>query len=119
MRLQWRICLSSLKSLTRGRSLKWLPSKSQRCWESMALCNSIEHLSSKVALNKDERSARRMLKRGAASKPVIYVNEREKYQGKPLIESVVSYLQQHNCAGASVTKAVAGYGSSGSMHEAQ
>jgi len=59
-----------------------------------------------------------MLKRGAASKLVIYVNEREKYQGKPLFESVVSFLQQHNCAGATVTKAVAGYGSSGRMHEA-
>lgn len=59
-----------------------------------------------------------MLRRGAASKLVIYVNEREKYQGRPLFESVVQFLQQHGCAGATVTKAIAGYGSSGKMHEA-
>ncbi len=59
-----------------------------------------------------------MLRRGAARKLVIYLNEREKYQGKPLFEAVVRFLQQHGCAGATVTKAVAGYGSSGKMHEA-
>ena len=59
-----------------------------------------------------------MLKRGAAKKLVIYVKEREKYHGEPMYEAVVRFLHRHNCAGATVTKAVAGYGASGEMHTA-
>ena len=60
-----------------------------------------------------------MLKRGAASKLVIYVSESEKYRGEPAFEAVVRFLQRHGCAGATVTKAVAGYGASGRVHEAR
>jgi PII-like signaling protein len=60
-----------------------------------------------------------MLKRGAAKKLVIYVKEREKYKGEPAFEAVVRFLQRHGCAGATVTKAVAGYGASGEMHIAR
>src|SRR5947207_730511 len=59
-----------------------------------------------------------MLERGAAKKLVIYVKEREKYHGEPMYEAVVRFLHRHKCAGATVTKAVAGYGASGEMHTA-
>ena len=59
-----------------------------------------------------------MLERGAAKKLVIYVKEGEKYHGEPMYEAVVRFLHRHNCAGATVTKAVAGYGASGEMHTA-
>jgi PII-like signaling protein len=45
------------------------------------------------------------------------VNEQEKYQGKPVYEELVMFLQRHGCAGATVTKAVAGYGASGELHQ--
>ncbi len=60
-----------------------------------------------------------MLERGAAKKLVIYVSENEKYRGEPVFEAVVRFLHSHGCAGATVTKAVAGYGASGQMHKAR
>src|SRR2546423_12940919 len=60
-----------------------------------------------------------MLKRGAAKKLVIYVKEQEKYHGEPMFEAIVRFLQRHGCAGATVTKAVAGYGASGHVHTAR
>ena len=59
-----------------------------------------------------------MLDRGAAKKLVIYVNAREHYRGEPVYEAVVRFLHRHDCAGATVTRAVAGYGASGKLHEA-
>lgn len=60
-----------------------------------------------------------MLTRGAARKLVIYVKEGQRYRSEPLYEAVVRFLQRHGCAGATVTKAVAGYGASGEMHAAR
>jgi PII-like signaling protein len=59
-----------------------------------------------------------MLERGLAKKLVIYVGRLEKYEGKPVYQRVVSFLQRHGCAGATVTRAVAGFGASGKMHKA-
>lgn len=60
-----------------------------------------------------------MLKRGPAKKLVVYVNEQEKYEGEPAYEYLVKFLQRHDCAGATVTRAVAGYGASGHLHRAR
>jgi PII-like signaling protein len=59
-----------------------------------------------------------MLQKGPAKKLIIYVNVKQHRHGAPLYESIVSFLQKHGVAGATVTKAVAGYGASGLMHEA-
>jgi PII-like signaling protein len=59
-----------------------------------------------------------MLEKGPAKKLVIYVNLKQHRHGAPLYESIVRFLQAHGVAGATVTKAVAGYGASGLMHEA-
>ncbi len=58
-----------------------------------------------------------MLQKGPAKKLVIYVNVKHHRHGVPLYESIVHFLQKHGVAGATVTKAVAGYGASGRMHE--
>jgi PII-like signaling protein len=59
-----------------------------------------------------------MLERGPAKKLVIYTNVMQHHHGEPVYEAVVRFLHRHGCAGATVTRAVAGYGESGKMHEA-
>jgi uncharacterized protein len=59
-----------------------------------------------------------MLAKGPAKKLVVYVNALQHYKGKPVYEAMVEFLHQHGCAGATVTKAVSGYGRSGKVHEA-
>lgn len=59
-----------------------------------------------------------MLQRGPAKKLVIYVNVKRHRHGVPLYESVVQFLKNHNVSGATVTRAIAGYGASGLLHEA-
>ena len=59
-----------------------------------------------------------MLQRGPAKKLVIYVNALQHYKGKPVYEAIVQFLHDHGCAGATVTKAVSGYGRSGKVHQA-
>jgi PII-like signaling protein len=59
-----------------------------------------------------------MLTRGPAKKLVIYTNVKQRYHGEPVYEAVVRFLRSHGCAGATVTRAIAGYGQSGKVHEA-
>ncbi len=59
-----------------------------------------------------------MLQRGPARKLVIYVNALQHYKSKPAYEAIVQFLRDHGCAGATVTRAVSGYGQSGKVHEA-
>jgi PII-like signaling protein len=59
-----------------------------------------------------------MLERGPAKKLVIYVNTSQHYKSKPVYEAIVEFAHRHGCAGATVTKAVSGYGRSGKVHEA-
>jgi PII-like signaling protein len=59
-----------------------------------------------------------MFQRGAAKKLVVYVGASRRRGGEPVYEAVVRFLHGHGCAGATVTRAVAGYGQSGRLHEA-
>lgn len=59
-----------------------------------------------------------MLHRGPAKKLVIYVTALQHHKGKPVYEEIVQFAHRHGCAGATVTKAVSGYGRSGKVHEA-
>lgn len=59
-----------------------------------------------------------MLQRGPAKKLVIYVNALQRYKSKPAYEAIVQFLRDHGCAGATVTRAISGYGQSGKVHEA-
>lgn len=57
-----------------------------------------------------------MLKRGLAKKLVIYVSEQDHWHSQPLYEALLHFLHKHGCAGATVTKAIAGYGAHGQYH---
>jgi len=59
-----------------------------------------------------------MLERGPAKKLVVYVNASQHYQSKPVYEALLEFLHRHGCDGATVTRAVSGYGRSGTVHEA-
>lgn len=59
-----------------------------------------------------------MLKPGPARKLVIYLSEQDRWQHAPTYEAILRFLHQHGCAGATVTKAIAGYGAQGHYHEA-
>lgn len=57
-----------------------------------------------------------MLQTGPAKKLVVYVNETARYEGRPVHEVLLHWLQEHGVAGATVTKALAGYGAHGTLH---
>ncbi|HEY7182463.1 MAG TPA: DUF190 domain-containing protein [Blastocatellia bacterium] len=60
-----------------------------------------------------------MLTRGPAKKLIIYVNEQEHWRNEPLHEAILHFLHEHGCAGATVTKAVTGFGARGQYHTAK
>jgi PII-like signaling protein len=60
-----------------------------------------------------------MLTQGPAKKLIIYVSEHDRWHGEPLYEAILHFLHKHQCAGATVTKAVAGYGAHGQYHTAK
>ncbi len=60
-----------------------------------------------------------MLRQGAAKKLIIYVSEQARWKDEPVSEAVLRFLHQHGCAGATVTKAVAGFGSQGHYRTAK
>jgi len=51
----------------------------------------------------------------------VFLGERDRcgtgpYKGKPLWEAILLTLREHGCAGATVTRAVAGFGASATLH---
>lgn len=54
-----------------------------------------------------------MLQEGSAKKLVVYVSEQDRYRGLPVHERLLELFRDHGCAGATVTKAVAGFGPHG------
>lgn len=60
-----------------------------------------------------------MIKTGPAKKLTIYVDETEKFHGKPVYEAVLDILITRKISGASVFRGVAGYGSEGKIHTAK
>src|SRR5437016_14264481 len=57
-----------------------------------------------------------MLKKGAAKKVTIYVNEDTQHHLQPLYESILTYLMHKGVAGATATRAMAGFGPHQVMH---
>src|SRR5947209_1011509 len=57
-----------------------------------------------------------MLKKGAAKKVTIYANEDTQYHLQPLYEAILSYLMQKGVAGATASRAMAGFGPHQVMH---
>src|SRR5437899_12780779 len=57
-----------------------------------------------------------MLKKGAAKKVTIYVNEDTQYHLEPLHEAILTYLMHKGVAGATASRAMAGFGAHGVLH---
>lgn len=57
-----------------------------------------------------------MALKGPAKKLTIYVDESDKYKGKPVYEILVDIFYRQKIAGVSVFRGVAGYGSDGVFH---
>ena len=60
-----------------------------------------------------------MLQRGAAKKVTVYVNEDARHHAMPLYEAVLNYLLHKGVAGATATRAMAGFGVHHSLHTAK
>ena len=46
----------------------------------------------------------------------IHLGERDRFEGRPLYEAIVEYLRKHHCAGATVTRAIMGFGATARLH---
>ncbi|MEZ0328844.1 MAG: DUF190 domain-containing protein [Dissulfuribacterales bacterium] len=57
-----------------------------------------------------------MLKQGTAKKLTIYVDETDRFEGKPVYEALLNLLHKKGVAGVSVFRGVAGYGGDGVFH---
>ncbi len=58
-----------------------------------------------------------LLRQGKAQALTMYLGESDQWQGMPLYVALVQYLRSQGCAGATVTRAVAGYGAGSRLHE--
>lgn len=57
-----------------------------------------------------------MLQPGPAKKVTIYINEDAKYHHGSLYEAVLDLLRHHQVAGATASRAIAGFGAGGALH---
>lgn len=46
----------------------------------------------------------------------IHIGERDKYKGKPLYQAIVELLRQRHYAGATVLRAIMGFGATAKLH---
>ncbi|HTP03530.1 MAG TPA: DUF190 domain-containing protein [Nitrospirota bacterium] len=60
-----------------------------------------------------------MVKSGPAKKLTIYLDEGDKFHGKPIYEILLDIFFKRKIAGASVFRGIAGYGSDGVFHTAK
>jgi CBS domain-containing protein len=58
-----------------------------------------------------------LLRQGKAEVLTIYIGESDQWQGETLYTAIVHFLRIHGCAGATVTRAVAGYGAGARLHK--
>jgi CBS-domain-containing membrane protein len=58
-----------------------------------------------------------LLRQGKALAVTIYLGESDQWQGMPLYSAIIRLLRDQGCAGATVTRAIAGYGAGARLHE--
>lgn len=46
----------------------------------------------------------------------VHIGERDKYHGKPMYEAIVELLRQRHYAGATVSRAIMGFGANSRLH---
>lgn len=57
-----------------------------------------------------------LLQQGRAQALTMYVGESDQWQGTSLYIAIIQLLREHRCAGATASRAVAGYGAGGRLH---
>ncbi|HLZ61553.1 MAG TPA: DUF190 domain-containing protein [Ktedonosporobacter sp.] len=57
-----------------------------------------------------------LLRQGKAQLLTIYLSESDQWQGKNVYIAIMQFLRQQGCAGATVTRAIAGYGAGAHLH---
>ena len=65
----------------------------------------------------EKEKAMSLLRQGKAQMLTMYVGESDQWHGRPLYVAIVQFLREHRGAGATVTRAVAGYGAGAHLHE--
>jgi len=55
---------------------------------------------------------------GTAKKVTVYIGESDRWRRKPLYLSILEMLKQEDCAGATVTRGLAGFGAQSRIHSA-
>jgi CBS-domain-containing membrane protein len=60
-----------------------------------------------------------LLRQGKAQVLTIYLGESDQWQGQQLHVAILQVLRDAGCAGATVTRAIAGYGAGARLHEAK
>ena len=58
-----------------------------------------------------------LLRQGKAQVLTLYLGESDQWQGVPLYVAIVQYLREQGSAGATVTRAIEGYGAGARLHE--
>lgn len=58
-----------------------------------------------------------LLRQGKAQALTIYMGESDQWYGTPAYVAIIQYLREQGCAGATVTRAVEGYGAGARLHE--
>ncbi len=58
-----------------------------------------------------------LLRQGKAQCLTIYLGESDQWRGMSLYSAIVQFLREQGCAGATVTRAVAGYGAGTRLHK--
>lgn len=58
-----------------------------------------------------------LLRQGKALTLTIYIGESDQWQGTPLYVAIIQMLREQGCAGATASRAVAGYGAGARLHE--
>jgi CBS-domain-containing membrane protein len=58
-----------------------------------------------------------LLRQGKAQMLTLYLGESDQWQGQSLYVAILQLLRQAGCAGATVTRAIAGYGAGTRLHE--
>ncbi len=58
-----------------------------------------------------------LLRQGKAWTLTIYLEEADQWQGQPAYVALIQFLRIHGCAGATATRAIAGYGAGAVLHE--
>ncbi len=58
-----------------------------------------------------------LLRQGKTQALTIYLGESDEWQGKPVYVAITRLLREQGCAGATVTRAIAGYGAGARLHQ--